>query len=189
MSNAEKTPSLTPCDLVVLAVIADAPCHGYDLWKRLEAASVKDWAPVSKPQIYYSLKKLQAVALIGQKPTKGKAAGPKKEVFAVTQAGRAALKKNLGKPFWAENRDPPPFMTWAALSLALPARDRLAQVQRRRDFLQGELARERATLKELRAYQATSAALARSLIGLIIEQFSTELTWLDKFEKDIKAKR
>jgi len=189
MSNAEKTKILTPSDLVVLAVIADAPCHGYDLWKQLEAADVKDWAPVSKPQIYYSLKKLQTLALIGARPVKSKPAGPKREVFAVTRAGRAALKKNLAAPFWAENRDPPPFMTWAALSLALPARARLVQVQRRRAFLQGELARERATLKELQAHQAESAALARSLVGLIIDVFKTELAWLDMFEQYIKAKR
>jgi len=187
MSNSEKLHSLTPSDLVVLAVVADAPCHGYDLWKRLEAADVKDWAPVSKPQIYYSLKKLQTLALIGGKPSQGKPAGPKKEVFAVTQTGRAALKKNLGKPFWVENRDPPSFMTWAALSLALPRRDRLVQVERRRAFLLSELTRERATLKELEAHQAASAALARSLVVLIIDLFNTELDWLDRFEKDIKA--
>lgn len=185
-SNTEKAQSLTPCDLVVLATITAKPRHGYDLWKQLEAADVKDWAPVSKPQIYYSLKKLQALGLIGEKPAAGKAAGPKKEVFAATRKGHSALKKNLAEPYWAENRDPPPFTTWAALSLVLPAEDKLAQVQRRREFLRGELKREQATLKELEQYDVESASLARSLIGLATDLFKTELSWLDRFERDIK---
>ncbi len=189
MSNPEKSLSLTPCDLVVLATAAAKPRHGYDLWKQLEAADVKDWAPVSKPQVYYSLKKLQALSLIAETQTSGKPAGPKKEVFAVTRSGRAALKKNLGAPYWAESREPPPFLTWAALSLALPVKDKLAQVARRRAFLHRELKRERATLKELKSYDAETALLAQSLVGLVIEMFKTELIWLDKFEKDIKAKQ
>ena len=59
----------------------------------------------------------------------------------------------------------------------------------RRAFLRDELARERATLKELRQYDVESAALARSLVGFAIDSFKTELAWLDKFEKDIKAKQ
>lgn len=185
MSNNTKT--LTPSDLVVLATIAGRPRHGYDLWRELEEADVKDWAPVSKPQIYYSLKKLKSLALVAEKQQTGKPAGPKKEVFAITRAGRAALKKNLAKPYWAENRDPPPFLTWAALSLVLPDKDKLEQVRRRRVFLQSELAREQETLRTLQQYDADSAALARSLVGYVMDSFKTELKWLDKFEKDIKT--
>ena len=54
--------------------------------------------------------------------------------------------------------------------------------------MQSELAREHETLKELEAYDVESAALARSLIGLVIDLFETELSWLDKFEKDIKSR-
>ncbi len=186
MSNAEKSFSLTPCDLVVLATIAAKPRHGYDLWKQLEAADVKDWAPVSKPQIYYSLKKLQTGALISERSVDGKPAGPKKEVYAITRKGRGALKKNLAKPYWAENRDPPPFTTWAALSLVLPVEDKIAQVQRRREFLLSEIDRERETLEELEQYDAETAMLARSLVGLQIEQFKLELKWLDKFEEEVR---
>lgn len=186
LSNTQKP--LTPSDLVVLATIAGKPRHGYDLWKELEAADVKDWAPVSKPQIYYSLKKLKSLVLIAEKKKVGKPAGPKKEVFAITQAGRAALRKNLAEPYWAENRDPPPFVTWAALSLPLPEKDKLEQVRRRRAFLQSELAREEETLRTLQQYDVDSAALARSLVGYVMDAFKTELKWLDTFEKEIKSR-
>jgi len=189
MSNAEKPPALTPCDLVVLATIAAKPRHGYELWKLLDEANVKDWAPVSKPQIYYSLKKLQSFSLIAEKPASGKPAGPKREVFTATRAGRAALKKNLAEPFWAENRDPSPFTTWAALSLALSKEAKLDQIRRRRAFLKKELERERVTLKELEPFKVETADLARSLIGLTHDLFITELAWLDAFEETIKLKR
>lgn len=189
MAKSKAEISLTPCDLVVLATIAAEPCHGYDLWKKLEAADVNDWAPVSKPQIYYSLKKLENLRLIAPRRAAGKPAGPKKEVFAATKPGREALRKNLARPFWAETREPPPFTTWAALSLNLPAKDKRAQIERRRVFLQKEMAREKATLKDLQQYDVESASLARSLVGLVIEFFKTELKWLDQFEQSIKPER
>jgi len=188
MSNASKADALTPCDLVVLVTIAAKPRHGYDLWKELEEASVKDWAPVSKPQIYYSLKKLQALKFVETKAAREKAAGPKKEVFAATRSGRAAMKKALADPWWAQTREPPPFNTWAALSLVLTADDKLRQTARRRAFIEKEIAREKATLVELEPYRVDTADLARSLIGLQIDLFETELKWLRRFENAVRKR-
>ena len=189
MSKLPIHPALTPADMVVLAVVAEKPSHGYDLWRQLEEADVGDWAPVSKPQIYYSLKKLAGLALIAPRSASTKPAGPKREVFAATRAGRAALKSNLRQAHWTQDRSPPPFVTWAALSRALSPKDQRQQIARRRQFLKQQLAREKETLVELEPYRVESADLARRLIDLVCAQFNTELAWLDDFEKDITSRQ
>ena len=56
-------------------------------------------------------------------------------------------------------------------------------IARRRAFLDGEIAKERATLAAIRAElpgRAHRAAL--SLVGFAIQQFAAELRWLDEIE-------
>ena len=48
--------------LIVLAVLAEGPLHGYALNAELGRRAVEDWASVSRPQVYYSLKKLPLFA-------------------------------------------------------------------------------------------------------------------------------
>ncbi len=49
---------LTIPDLVILSLLAERPMHGYEVNATLEDRKIRDWAPVSRPQIYYSLDKL-----------------------------------------------------------------------------------------------------------------------------------
>ena len=63
MSRVTKD-ELTAHDLVILSVITEKPIHGYGLNQTLQERDVQDWAAMSKPQIYYSLKKLQKKKLV-----------------------------------------------------------------------------------------------------------------------------
>ena len=44
--------SLTTPDLVVLAMLAEESMHGYQLNNELERRDVKDWAGISRPQVF-----------------------------------------------------------------------------------------------------------------------------------------
>ncbi len=50
---------LTTPDLVVLSLLSEQPMHGYQLNQTLENREVRDWAVISRPQVYYSLRKLK----------------------------------------------------------------------------------------------------------------------------------
>ena len=54
-----KKRELTTPDLVLLSLLAERPMHGYQANLELERREVRDWAGISRPQVYYSLKKLQ----------------------------------------------------------------------------------------------------------------------------------
>src|SRR5678815_3896402 len=55
---------LTIADLVILSLLAERPMHGYDVNATLEDRKIRDWAAVSRPQIYYSLDKLTELGFI-----------------------------------------------------------------------------------------------------------------------------
>jgi len=184
-SRQMKDRALTTPDLVLLSLLAERPMHGYQANLELERRQVRDWAGVSRPQIYYSLEKLARSGMIRAGADESPAAGPGRSVYKTTPKGRAALAKALEREDWTTGRDRPPFLTWLALSWqATPAAIRL-QVQRRREFLENELAREEATLRAVRDEVGHDYHEAVWMVTLIIDQLRLELRWLRKLAQGL----
>ncbi len=59
MRNGKRAELTTP-DLVILSLLAERAMHGYQVNLELERREVRDWAGISRPQVYYSLEKLAA---------------------------------------------------------------------------------------------------------------------------------
>jgi DNA-binding PadR family transcriptional regulator len=184
----KKGRALTTPDLVLLSLLAERPMHGYQANLELERRQVRDWAGVSRPQVYYSLEKLAESGLITTGADKSPAAGPDRAVYRTTPKGRAALAEALEREDWTTGRDRPPFLTWLALSWqASPATVR-TQVGRRRQFLERELARERETLAGIRQEVGHDYHEAVWMVSLVIAQFRVELGWLRKLESELERR-
>src|SRR5438132_13569140 len=96
MKQAKKPAEiLTTPDLVLLSLLAERPMHGYQANLELERRCIRDWAAISRPQIYYSLEKLSAAGLIRASGDREAAAGPERSVFETTAKGRAAIADAL----------------------------------------------------------------------------------------------
>jgi DNA-binding PadR family transcriptional regulator len=174
---------LTIPDLVVLSLLAERAMHGYEVNLELERREVRDWAGVSRPQVYYSLEKLARLKFIKTTDSDAAAAGPERRVFSTTAAGAAALADALERADWTTGRERPAFLTWMALSwLARPGVFK-RQLQRRREFLEGELAREQATLGDVRQEVGHEYHEAVWMIRLMILQLQSELRWLARVEQ------
>ena len=115
MAAAEKRELTTP-DLVLLSLLAERPMHGYQANLELERRQVRDWAGISRPQVYYSLEKLARLGLIRGAESEEPLAGPERRVFVTSAKGRAALADALEREDWTTQRERPPFLTWIALS-------------------------------------------------------------------------
>src|SRR5215831_18275661 len=87
--------SLTIPDFVLLSLLAERPMHGYQANVELERRQVRDWAGISRPQVYYSLDKLVRLRLLRRMQNREPAAGPERYVFATTAAGRRTLADAL----------------------------------------------------------------------------------------------
>src|SRR5215470_2433475 len=107
---------LSTADLVVLSLLAEGPMHGYQVNAELQRRQVRDWADISRPQIYYSLEKLATLGLLRRLDPGRASGGPERRRFAASAAGLARLAEALASPGWSTAREKPPFLTWMALS-------------------------------------------------------------------------
>jgi DNA-binding PadR family transcriptional regulator len=183
--QTKKTRELTTPDLVLLSLLAERPMHGYEANLELERRQVRDWAAVSRPQVYLSLEKLARVGLIRASKSEKPIGGPERRAFLTTAKGRAALADALERDAWALQRDRPAFLTWIALSWQARRGVFLRQLARRKAFLEKELAREEATVIVVRAEVGHRYHEAVWMLGLTIQQIRTELRWLDRIAEEI----
>jgi len=186
--RAAKKRELTTPDLVLLSLLAERPMHGYEANLELERRQVRDWAGISRPQVYYSLEKLAAMGLVRAGKSDEPAAGPERSVFLTTVRGRAALADALEREEWASTRERPPFLTWIALSWQARPGVFEKQLQRRQKFLEKELVREEATLRAIREEVGHRFHEAVWMVSLVIQQFRTELRWARKLSREIRRR-
>ena len=185
MPKRKRKLDLTTADLVVLSLLSERPMHGYEVNLELERREIRDWAGISRPQVYYSLEKLQSLGFLRAMKDKEPAAGPERNVLTATADGREALADSLEREDWTKQRERPPFLTWIALSwLARPGVFK-KQIQRRRKFLESELTREKEVLRSVLHEVGHAHHEAVWMLKLTLEQFKTELAWLDKLEQEL----
>lgn len=170
---------MTTADLVLLSLLAEQPMHGYQANRELERREIRDWAAISRPQVYYSMEKLAKLGFLRKVNASSPAGGPEKQSFTATKQGLAALASALDGEVWCTQRDKPSFLTWLALSwLARPGAFP-RQLRRRKQFLRQELARERLTLRSVLDEVGHPYHEAVWMLKLMIGQFETELRWLN----------
>jgi len=178
--------ALTTPDLVLLSLLAERPMHGYQANLELERREIRDWARISRPQVYYSLEKLARAGLIRASETDEPAAGPERSTYQTTAKGRVALADALERKEWTTQRERPPFLTWIALSWQARPGVFQSQLERRCKFLEKELLCEKETLRSILEEVGHRHHEAVWMVSLMIEQFQVELRWLKKLQRELK---
>jgi DNA-binding PadR family transcriptional regulator len=181
----KKKPELTTPDLVLLGLLAERPMHGYQANLELERREIRDWAGISRPQVYYSLEKLSRAGMIQPGEGDEPAAGPERRTFETTARGRAALAEALEREDWTTERERPPFLTWIALSWQARAGVFEKQIDRRREFLEKEMKREKEVLGSIFEEVGHPYHEAVWMVSYMIEQFQLELRWLRKLQREL----
>jgi DNA-binding PadR family transcriptional regulator len=174
-----RTPAVTLADLVVLSMLTERPMHGYELWAELERRQVAKWASITKTQVYYSLRKLEASQSIETTDDGDASLGPERRIYKPSDTGRRMLSDQLAHAKWATQRPPDPFLTWLVLSWQARPRDFAAQIARRRKFVAKQLEDDRAALDAIIA-ETSATSDAAMIVRLGLRQFEVELAWLDE---------
>src|SRR5439155_2472182 len=187
-ARASKRLALTTPDLVLLSLLAERPMHGYHANLELERREIRDWAGISRPQVYYSLEKLARAGLIRSLETEEPAAGPQRSTFETTAKGRAALANALEREEWTTQRERPPFLTWMALSWQARPGVFAKKLEQRQEFLEMESAREKEVLDSILKEVGHSHHEAVWMVSLMIEQFATERNWLKRVQQQMKLR-
>jgi DNA-binding PadR family transcriptional regulator len=185
MKRTKRQDRLTTPDLVLLSLLAERAMHGYQANQELERRCIRDWAAISRPQVYYSLEKLAKGGFLRVGRSEEPAAGPERSVYETSVKGRAALADALEREEWTTQRDRPPFLTWVAMSWQARPGVFAKQVARRQEFLEREIAREEETLRSILEETGHPYHEAVWMVTLMIEQFRTELEWLKKVAREL----
>jgi len=183
--GAKRKLGLTTPDLVLLSLLAERPMHGYQANLELERREIRDWAGISRPQVYYSLEKLARAGLIRGLETDEPAAGPERSAFETSPKGKAALAEALEREEWTTQRERPAFLTWVALSWQARPGVFDKQLERRREFLEKEVLREKEVLASILEEVGHPYHEAVWMVGFVIEQFQVELAWLKKVGEEL----
>ena len=183
----KKRDKLTTADLVLLSLLAEKPMHGYQANAELERRKVRDWAAISRPQIYYSLEKLARLGLL-RSVNRGASGGPEKQSYAVTRAGTTALADALERTDWCIHRDKPPFLTWMAFSWQARKGVFAKQLQRREQFLLHEIQREKKTLREVLEEVGHPHHEAVWMLQLMVAELESEHRWILRLQRETKRR-
>jgi DNA-binding PadR family transcriptional regulator len=184
-ARAARKLALTTPDLVLLSLLAERPMHGYQANLELERREIRDWAGISRPQVYYSLEKLARAGMIRVSETSEPAGGPERSTFETTAKGQAALADALEHEEWTTQREHPAFLTWLALSWQARPGVFRKQLKKRRKFLLKELAREKETLRSIYAEVGHKFHEAVWMVALMIDQLATEVRWTKRLEREL----
>jgi DNA-binding PadR family transcriptional regulator len=187
-AKAKAQLGLTTPDLVLLSLLAERPMHGYQANAELVRREIRDWAGISRPQVYYSLEKLARGGMIRSLEMDEPASGPERSSFETTAKGRAALADALEREDWTTQRDKPAFVTWVALSWQARPGVFQAQIRRRQTFVEKEVAREAEVLRSILEEVGHPYHEAVWMVSLMIEQFRTELRWLKRVGQEMKQR-
>jgi DNA-binding PadR family transcriptional regulator len=182
--DAGKARRLTTPDLVILSLLAERPMHGYEADATLENRKIREWAAVSRPQVYYSLDKLTHLGLIRVTEGTEPAAGPERRVFETTAEGRRRLADALEGEPWTTTRVFQPFLTWLALSWQARPRVFQRQIKSRRNFLQQQLIEQQDALQGVLTEVGHEFHEAVWMLKLMITQTQTELGWLEQIARE-----
>jgi DNA-binding PadR family transcriptional regulator len=174
--RAGSSHGLTTADLVVLSLLTERPMHGYDLLAEYQRQEVADWASISKAQLYYALKKLNALKLLHGNIEDG--AARDRTIYRSTEAGLAALAVGLADPNWAQCRVAQPFTTWFGLSIHAAPEVQKTVLHARLRFLVDEIAKEERSLVFIATLKDERAVKGASIVRLTIDQLQVELEWV-----------
>jgi len=184
-ARPKREQELTTPDLVVLSLLAERPMHGYQANLELERREIRDWAPISRTHVYYSLEKLARIGMIRAPESEASEGRPERATFETTEKGREALADALEREEWTTHREKPPFLIWLALSWQARPGVFRKLLKKRRKFLLAELARERKTLHSICAEVGHKFHEAVWMVSLMIEQLKTEIRWNRHLEQSL----
>lgn len=174
-------------DLFVLGRISLRPTYGHEIMRTLRESHADLWIDLSEKHVYYILRKLAAENLVvaTDQDTGGL---PRRKVYAITAAGRAAL----GGMMTAENLvQAMPYSEFDVLlgmmsyTDALDATTKSTILEQRRDSLETTLGRL-AQASANPAAGAEAGGFPAIILARVTQRLSDELEWLDEIRTTVE---
>jgi DNA-binding PadR family transcriptional regulator len=167
---------LTNNECVILGLIAEEPCHGYQLEQKINERGIREWTAIAFSSIYYLLKKLEDYGYCSAQ-TLESVDRPAKNLYQISPAGYEVLSENIQQRL----SNPQVFSPDIAIGLAFATLLDPQVVRQSLETYRTELQRRHEEVQEkwrsdmkLGIPDAIHALFDRSL-----KLMHTELMWLD----------
>ncbi len=164
----------------VLALLADAPAHGYEIKRGLEERFGTVIAPLNAGQVYTTLQRLQRDRLVTDDPVT-QSGRPDKRVYRLTDAGHEALAEWLGAPS-APTRLRDDFFMKLVLAHSMGLADPAVLIARQRETYLRALGE----LERVLAGDGADGTTALVVEGAALH-LEADLKWLDRCEEVLGA--
>lgn len=166
-------------DLFVLGRISLRPTYGHEIMRTLRESHADLWIDLSEKHVYYVLRKLAREKLVTA-TDEGDGGLPRRKVYAITEAGLAALSKMMT----AENLiQAMPYSEFDVLLGMVCYTDTLddaaktAILRKRQDSLEATLGRLTAAAMDP-AVGGDVGGFPAVILARVIQRLSDELNWL-----------
>ncbi|MFC6018082.1 helix-turn-helix transcriptional regulator [Plantactinospora solaniradicis] len=132
-------------DLTVLALLAERPCHPYEM-QRLIRQRRKEHAAGSPRSLYRAVQRLEREGLIEPAETGRAGNRPERTVYRITAEGRERFQDQLDDLLSVPDTDQPTFATAVALLAHLSPDSAARNLETRAVLLEGQIAEMAAQL-------------------------------------------
>jgi DNA-binding PadR family transcriptional regulator len=157
---------------VLLALLAQAPAHAYDVRARLQLALGVLAGGLNAGQVYVTLGRLEKAGLVQSERVEGDGR-PSRKIYALTDAGRARVDGWLEDTSW-----PKPAPAEFHLKLVAAATTRLADPVRLVDRQRHALLQELAHVQRAALGEPADSVAALVLEGVVL-RLQADLRWLE----------
>ncbi len=166
---------LTSAEFALLSLLAEAPWHGYDIERLIEARGMRNWTEIGFSSIYFLLKKLEGrglVAVAGPVPPSRRVA----KVYELTDAGRAAHRAATERALAEPDALYPAVLLGLANWPALPPAAARAALAARAKALAVKLTE----LERNRASQEALPPFVAAMFDYSVAMIEAERQWLSR---------
>ncbi len=143
--------ALTDAELVILSLICEQAMHGYQIEQAITQRNMRTWTDLSTSSIYYILQRLEEKGFIERSQDQEPTSGVPRKVYGITSTGKEQWKAStlqaLAQPKFTYTN----FLMGLHNLWGIPSQEALDAVVTYRDWLTGDLQRQREELENLGA--------------------------------------
>ena len=170
---------LSTVDLMLLGALMEHPMNAYEMKKRMENASVKNWAKISSPAIYRNLISLHKRGYLNAEVVKDSQM-PEKTIYTVNIKGKEHFRRLM------ENYSENPGTVYLNLTVFIDNLKRLDKqdAEKMLATLKDKLYAQREYMKLVLKQHGGSSCEAKAIIGLYVQLYDMLYSWCKDFFKE-----
>lgn len=174
---------MTNAELAILSLVAERPCHGYDIEQTIVERNMRDWTDVGFSSIYYLLGKLEVAGLVTSRRESAPGRGPSRRVYTATDAGTATMHEEAVRAIAGPAPSPSSFQLGLSNLPELDGEAVAGAIAAREVVLMAR----RETLRR-RSAGALPFHVA-AMFDLALTQVEAELGWIRRFGAEFQEHR